>query len=366
MTTPGWTAAAALAGITMAASSLAMAAEWDAGAPKVWGDLLAAAKKEGAVVVSVCSGATETLGKAFKRDTGIDISFVTGSIPELGSKWDAELKSGRVTTDVRLDGTSSPPYAKQGYLVPVKDELLLPNVTNQSNWLNGRLLWMDSGQKFLPVPAEYVAAFPLINTDLIDAKSITKWADLLKPEFKGKIASFDPTDPIGSGTSLYLAKLHGVDFIGQLYKGQEIVLSRDRRQLIEWVARGTYPIVLGADAAQELQQFRDAGVTSIKALTMSDGPGNLIGGCSVVSLPKQTPHPAAARVFVNWFLSKNGQEAYVAGMHQPSDRQDIANEGVPDYLIPKPGLDYFTSYEETYVLEIRPQVLKDIGRIIGK
>jgi ABC-type Fe3+ transport system substrate-binding protein len=271
-----------------------------------------------------------------------------------------------MTTDVRLDGSSSISYAKQGYLVPIKDELLLPNAADQANWLNGHMLWMDSEQQFLPVPAEYVAAFPLINTDVIDARSISKWADLLKPEFKGKIASFDPTDPIGAATSVYVAKLHGTDFVGKLYKDQDIVLSRDRRQLVEWVARGTYPIVLGADAAPELAQFREAGVTSIKALTMSDGPGNLIGGCSVASLPKQSPHPAAARVFVNWYLSKNGQEAYVAGMHQPSDRQDVANEGVPEYLIPKAGLAYFSSYEETFLLEIRPQLLKDIGRIVGK
>jgi ABC-type Fe3+ transport system substrate-binding protein len=359
-------AVVAIAAGGMMLGESAGAQDWTSGAPKAWDELMTAAKKEGQVVVSACAGATESLAKAFKRDTGIDITFVRGSNAELGSRWDAEVRSGRLTSDVRLSGNSALPYAKEGYLVPIRDALLLPNVTEAANWRNGALLYLDSDNKFLPVPAEYVAGFPLVNTGLIDAGSITKWSDLMKPEFKGKIASYDPLDSAGGAVAMYIAKLYGTDFLLKLYKDQEIVLSRDRRQLLEWVVRGTYPIVLGADAAAEIESFRAAGITSFAALTLTDGPGNLIGGCSVTSLPKEAPHPAAARVFVNWFLSKNGQEAYVAGTRQPSDRTDVANEGVQEYLIPKPGLDYFSSYAETFVLTERPKLMGEVERAFGK
>ncbi len=357
---------AATAAIVGGFAAQAVADEWNAGAGNDWDALLAAAKKEGEVVVSVCPGATETLGKAFKDDTGIDISFVTGNIRDLGSRFDTELRSGRVATDVRLAGSSGAPYLGQGLLAPLNDELILPNVTNQANWLGGKMGWLDNDETYLPVPAEYVAGFPVINADIIDPAGITSWQDLMKPEFKGKIAAFDPTDSIGSATSQYLAKTYGLDFVAKLYKEQVAIISRDRRQLVEWVARGTYPIALGADAAQEIEPFHEAGFTSIQALTMADAPGNLVGGCSVAQVPVKAPHPNAARVFINWYLSNAGQAAYVAGMHQPTDRLDVANDGVPDYLVPRQGLKYFSTYREDYVLHERTKLIEEIGNAIGQ
>src|SRR5689334_997745 len=66
--------AAGLFAVLLAGS--AAAADWDAGAGKDWDALLAAAKKEGQVVVSVCPGGmVDTIRKMFKEDTGIDITF---------------------------------------------------------------------------------------------------------------------------------------------------------------------------------------------------------------------------------------------------------------------------------------------------
>ena len=359
----GWAAAAVVAVVV---SGQAGAQEWDAGGGPEWQTLLEAARAEGEVVVSACPGATETMARAFRDDTGIDISFITGSIRDLGSRWDTELRSGRVTTDVRLAGNTGLVYIDEGFLVPIRGELLLPSVTDETNWARGALPWLDDAEEYLPYPAEYVAAWPLVNADLVDPATLTQWSDLLRPEFKGKIAAFDPTEAIGSATSLYLAKLFGFDFVTQLYRGQEAVLSRDRRQLVEWVARGTYPIALGADAAPDVEPFREAGFTGLTAVTMSDGPGNLVGGCSVTHLPVNAPHPNAARVFVNWYLSPRGQEAYVAGTHQPSNRLDVAPVGVPDYLVPRPDLTYYSSYRQTYVLEERPLLMEEMRRVMAE
>src|SRR4051812_41534077 len=99
------------ASIAVVLAGQASSAEWDAGAGKDWEAVLAAAKKEGQVVVSVCPGGmVDTIAKMFKQDTGIDISFVTGSIAEHGAKYDTELQSGRVFTDVRLSGVSAVVY----------------------------------------------------------------------------------------------------------------------------------------------------------------------------------------------------------------------------------------------------------------
>jgi hypothetical protein len=72
------------------------------------------------------------------------------------------------------------------------------------------------------------------------------WKDLLKPQYKGKIAVYDPRrsgpgqTPVG-----YLATLFGNDYLRELYVGQQVRLTADNRQLAEWVAHGEYPIGIG-------------------------------------------------------------------------------------------------------------------------
>ena len=61
----------------------------------------------------------------------------------------------------------------------------------------------------------------------------------------GKDSTDEPT-VTGSGltrASILYAQL-GEDFVKQLYVEQKPVRSRDRRQYIDWLARGTYPICL--------------------------------------------------------------------------------------------------------------------------
>jgi ABC-type Fe3+ transport system substrate-binding protein len=259
------------------------------------------------------------------------------------------------------------PWAKRGELVAIKDSLMLPGVTNPSVWFGGKLSYADATEKFMPIPAEYAGGRPLINADLVAANAITTWDDLLKPQFKGKIAAIDPTDGgIGTTAAEYIAKAKGVEFIARLFKEQNVTLVTDRRQLVEAVTRGVYAIALGADAAPEIETFRQAGVTSLKVLALKDGPGNLNGGCSVTSVPVKAPHPNAALVFANWFLSVRGQEAYALGQHQPSNRSDVSKAGVQVNLIPEPGVDYFSTYRENFFVNERTALDAAIAKAIGK
>jgi ABC-type Fe3+ transport system substrate-binding protein len=43
----------------------------------------------------------------------------------------------------------------------------------------------------------------------------------------------------------------------------------------------------------------------------------------VIGIVKGPPHPSAAKVFVNWLLSKEGQELYTKVMHQSTRRLDV-------------------------------------------
>jgi ABC-type glycerol-3-phosphate transport system substrate-binding protein len=48
---------------------------------------------------------------------------------------------------------------------------------------------------------------------------------------------------------------------------------------------------------------------------------------------KNPPHPNAAKVFINWLLSKEGQELYGKAMTQGSRRLDVNTEWLKEFGI---------------------------------
>ncbi len=86
-------------------------------------------------------------------------------------------------------------------------------------------------------------------------------------------------------------------------------------------------------------------------------------GGGTVALVKNAPHPNAARVFINWLLTKEGQTLYSRGYGSASRRLDVPNEGDP-LKIPQPGMKYFNSEEEELILD-RPEDMKTAMEIFG-
>jgi ABC-type Fe3+ transport system substrate-binding protein len=72
------------------------------------------------------------------------------------------------------------------------------------------------------------------------------------------------------------------------------------------------------------------------------------------------PHPNAATIFANWFISKPGEEMYDKVQNTPSRRTDVHIASVPDYLYPKPGAAYIDGYEQNYLTAKRPPLQKAV------
>ncbi len=68
-------------------------------------------------------------------------------------------------------------------------------------------------------------------------------------------------------------------------------------------------------------------------------------------MPVKPPHPNAAIIFLNWFLSREGQAVAVRAMGTGSTRIDVPAEGVHPFYIPKPGEKYYFENEETFHLK---------------
>jgi ABC-type Fe3+ transport system substrate-binding protein len=359
-------ATASAFGLSVAAGvKPAAAADWQDGAGAEWAKVMAAAKREGKVVVAGHSALARVFADDFKRDTGIELEFLGGNTRELTARLQREVRAGSLTMDVSLGGGSELlTLYPEGQLVAIKPQLMLPGVTDPKNWHNGRIKWMDTEGAYFFQGSNWVHAWSVVNTDRVKPGTVKSWKDYLKPEFKGRIAAYDPrSGGPGQAAAAYLVDVFGIDFLKQLHTGQEVVATRDGRQLIEWLVRGNYDVALGG-VQIDVEQFRTR-IKTLQVPDLADGPGSVLGGFSVSKQPKNVPHPNAATVFHNWYASQPGQTAYTRVMLEPSTRADVDVPTVPDYVKPKPGVKYLDQYEEGWYRDQRPKVEKAITDALG-
>ena len=350
----------ALAGFV--AAMPAFAQDWQAGAGEDWKQMLAAARKEGTVVVAGPPEIGKPMAEGFKRDTGIEVEFLGAVGPNMVTRMSREYKSGNVTLDVVFSGAIT--LSMTEFMEPLLPKLILPGVTDPKNWAGGKMKFADNAGTYIPYFGEQVSGYPLANTSTIKPGTITSWNDLLKPEYKGKIAIYDPRVPgPGVATSVFLADAMGLDFVKKLYVDQQPKYSRDSRQLVEWVARGINPIAVGV-SFNEIENFKSSGITHIDIIEMPNAPLRVTASF-YPHVPKKAPHSNAAFVFMNWYASKPGQEANSRAQVMASRRTDVVIPDLPESIKPKPGVYYNDQYAEDFVLNKRDKLVEDVRKIVG-
>jgi iron(III) transport system substrate-binding protein len=75
-------------------------------------------------------------------------------------------------------------------------------------------------------------------------------------------------------------------------------------------------------------------------------PGGAVGN-AFIGWYNNAPHPNAAKIFVNWYLTRAFQQAYSAATHGNSRRTDVP-PGNPR-LVLRPGIQYLNTSESTLV-----------------
>jgi iron(III) transport system substrate-binding protein len=329
-----------------------------------WEDLLAAAKLEGKVVVtgSPDTEVRQKLPAAFKQRFGIDMEYLAGAT-EVTSRLQSERSAGVYTLDAQLGGTDSiyGTLLANGWLDPIK--LLSPEATDGSKWKTGAPWFRDpDGDKALQI-INILSPSVVLNTDIVKPGDVTTADSLLDPKWKGKICAFDPGVNGGGlpvASVLYLNK--GEDWVTKFYKGQNVVLSRDYKQLADWVAHGAYPIGL-AVGNNYLTEYAKEGV-HFQQIQLPDAPPSSGGAFGIVVVINRAPHPNAAQVFANWMASKEGQTIYAQAQLQVAVRNDIDSTWAPPDSIPKPGVQYLDTYDYTFATKQRLQIRDFYARML--
>jgi iron(III) transport system substrate-binding protein len=332
----------------------------NAGWKQSWEETLKAAREEGKVVVSGPPSAElrKVLPAAFKARYGINVEYLGGRSTESAARMRAERRAGIYSIDVIFAGIQSMAltFHREKMLQPLKPALQLPEVVDGSKWKKGKLWFADPEEQYILRLANTVTTMFHINTSLVKPGEIRSVKDLLDPKWKGKIALQDPTIPgSGSNQAAHLYFQHGEDFVKKLYVDQKPMISRDTRMITDGLARGTYPISLGAEDA-DVEKLRAEGVPVSILENLTDLYQEISASFGQVALIDNAPHPNAAKVFVNWIASKEGNEVFNRAMGTVPTRKDIVADFVPPDIIPKEGVQYFDTYDWEFTVTKKEQV----------
>ncbi len=318
-----------------------------------WADVLKEAQKEGKVMITTLatSDVRNEMTRVFKSLTGIEPEYISGRASEVAERLRTERRAGIYSVDIHLGGGTTPinEYKPQGMLDPIKPLLLLPEVTDPKLWYGGKIPFVDKDRSYIVSGLLAPSSPMLINTDMVKSEEIKSYKDLLTPKWKGRIIVNDPTVG-GVGVRWFgfmVAKGMGADFMRELAK-QEPAVLRDQRLQVEWVARGKYPVLLAPQPDVVADFVRVS--APINYLTPQEGT-YVAGITGVIALFNKAPNPKAAQVFINWFLSKEGQALYSKLAGADTGRVDLNTDFLPPENRKRPDIQYFITEDEEFLLD---------------
>ena len=338
-----------------------------AAVPPDWPQVIAAARKEGKVVVNTFPG--DGYKRALKAFTlaypDIKLEHTSLHSQDFAPRILQERQASLFTWDVATIPTSTALQVLRpaGVWDPVKPVIVLPEVTDDAGWDGGfeRGFTLVKDRALAYGFCSVRGAGIAVNTDLVK-EEIKGLTDLLNPKWKGKLLLPDVRTMGDSFWSMTSARLNlGDDIIKKLFVDQEPALSRDTRQIAEFMVRGRYPLALGVNPLL-LSQFQRQGVGKNLKILHFPEMDTMNSSSSTVWVINRAPHPNAAKVFVNWLLTKDAQVVWAREIETNSRRVGV-EPGNPSLVVPRGAKLMQVDAEENLAEVVKTQ---DIGKAVIK
>jgi iron(III) transport system substrate-binding protein len=219
---------------------------------------------------------------------------------------------------------------------PLRPALVLPEVLDTTKWLDGfEAGFQDIGNEHLYAYEGRMTFLVYVNRGQIPESQLHSVDQLVDDRWKGMIVSTDPaTNSAANAHAAHLLLIQGEDWVRKLLS-QDLVIVNDNRQIVDFLVRGRYPIALGATVAI-LQDYQRHGTgLDVKPLAPeSDLGARFTSGNGTVALMNKAPHPNAAKLFINWLLSQEGQATRVTITGENTRRLDVSG---PSTSAARPG-----------------------------
>ncbi len=332
--------AAALSALVLS-GCVTEAAEVKPDAKAAWEKIVAGAKKEGEVRIWGDMEITHPdIVAAFTKEFPfIKAVLVSGKVGDLMPRIIAERRAGKYLADVYsggLGGRAFFDFQRAGVLDPLKPVLVLPDVTDESKWLNGKHHYADSEGQYVFMYEGSVAGVGLYyNSKLLDPKEFHSYWDILNPKWKGKVVLFErPGTGSPNMVRFYYNPQLGPEFVRRLWSEMDLVVSQERRQATDWLGTGKFVLCLDC-ADTDMARKQGVPVNEFDHAYLKEATGEIsTSGNSGLALVSRAANPNAARLLINWFLSRQGQIVWQDVMNkkvvEPSDsmRVDIPKDNV--------------------------------------
>lgn len=307
-----------------------------------------AAKKEGKLTIYSAPGhatreAQEAIGQLFKARHGITIEWVASRGAEMAPRISIEQRIQRPFADIAMSGIAGV-YVQlkpRGYLAPI----LAPSTLEKGVWRLDPASAMPKDRDWLYIFMSLTPGF-YINTRLVTpAEEPKSYQDLLSPKWKGKIVlQSPPLGGTGSGWFRATYRTLGLDYMRALVK--QAVLVGNTNDVPDAVARGQYAVGISASVARGRELIQEG--APVRYRHPREGSHLAAQGVMLIARP---PHPNAAKLFLQWFFTKEGQSLYAPKQNGISVRKDIPQDYLPPDERYTEGTAFLVSETEDFEVE---------------
>ena len=314
-----------------------------------WEKTLKATEVEGHLTLYGCCYEYDRILEGFKKKhPKIKVTTVLGTGNQLSSRILAERRGDLPDVFSAGANTIHDVLYKARALDLFRPALILPEVLDLSKWYDGEHRYIDPEKRYIfAFVANSQSGQVSYNVQQVAPGEFKSYWDFVNSKWKGKMVSLDPTS-FGMGATLQFFYFHpdlGPAFIRKLYGDMQMAVSRDARQMTDWLASGKFSICIRCTAGGEVGRGMQYGlpIDYLDTEDWKEGSSSSAAG-GTLGLPSRAPHPNAAKVFINWFLSREGQIA-LQKLGRPdahnSRRIDIPKDDVDPYNRLGQGKRYF-------------------------